>query len=65
MYAMATADPRSGPWQPPSVAEVAAIFSAFEAPWWLAGGRAIELAVGKQLRDHVDIDVLIFAKGPG
>jgi hypothetical protein len=62
MYGMATADPRLGPWQPASVTEVAAIFSAFEAPWWVAGGRAIELAVGKQLRDHVDIDVLILRR---
>jgi hypothetical protein len=38
---------------------VAAIFSAFEARWWVAGGYAIELAIGKPIRHHADIDVLV------
>jgi hypothetical protein len=28
-------------------------------PWWIAGGFAIELAVGRPVRDHADIDVLV------
>lgn len=48
-----------GPWEPASLDEVAAIFSAFGAPWWIAGGYAIELAVGEAIRDHGDIDVLV------
>jgi aminoglycoside-2''-adenylyltransferase len=62
MYGMADADASRGAWQPASVAEVAAIFSALETPWWIAGGCAIELAVGHDLRDHGDIDVVILRK---
>jgi hypothetical protein len=47
---------------PSSVAEVASIFSAFEGRWWVAGGRAIELAVGHQIRNQEDIDVLILRR---
>jgi hypothetical protein len=28
-------------------------------PWWIAGGYAIELAVGRPVRDHGDIDVMV------
>jgi hypothetical protein len=28
-------------------------------PWWIAGGFAIELAIGRPVRDHGDIDVLV------
>jgi hypothetical protein len=31
-------------------------------PWWLAGGHAIELAVGRELRPHGDIDVLLLRR---
>jgi hypothetical protein len=68
IYGMATSDAQWGPWRPSSVAEVASIFSAFEGRWWVAGGRAIELAVGHRIRNQEDIDVLILRrdhpKGP-
>jgi hypothetical protein len=32
------------------------------APWWLAGGHAIELVVGRPLRAHGDIDVLLLRR---
>ena len=47
------------PWQPLSVAAAADVFSATTAPWWLAGGYAIELAVGRPFRPHDDIDILL------
>lgn len=47
------------PWTPLSVAEVADRFAGFPGPWWIAGGWAIDLFVGKQTREHADIDVLI------
>jgi hypothetical protein len=28
-------------------------------PWWIAGGYAIELAIGRPVRDHGDIDVMV------
>jgi len=50
---------RWGVWEPASLAEVAGLFSRCPAPWWIAGGYAIELAVGRAFREHSDIDVLM------
>jgi len=49
-------------WEPTSVQEIAEIFSDFVIPWWIAGGWALDLFLGKQTRDHLDIDVLILRK---
>jgi aminoglycoside-2''-adenylyltransferase len=51
-----------GPWQPARPLEAAAIFSAMTCPWWIAGGYAIELAVGGPVREHDDIDVLVLRR---
>ena len=48
-----------GPWEPAQPSEAAAIFSTMPCPWWIAGGYAIELAVGQPVREHGDIDVLV------
>jgi hypothetical protein len=48
-----------GPWEPARPVEVAALFSGCKASWWIAGGYAIELAVGRPLREHGDIDILL------
>jgi hypothetical protein len=48
------------PWDPLSPAEVAGLFA--ETPWWIAGGYAIELAVGHPLRPHSDVDVLLLRR---
>ncbi len=48
-----------GPWEPAQPPEIAAIFTAMPCPWWIAGGFAIELAIGQPIRDHGDIDVLV------
>jgi aminoglycoside-2''-adenylyltransferase len=50
-----------GSWEPATPDEVAELFSA-HAPWWLAGGYAIELAVGHAFREHGDIDVLLLRR---
>ncbi|HEY0807722.1 MAG TPA: amino acid transporter [Pseudonocardiaceae bacterium] len=42
--------------------EVAGLFATFGAPWWVAGGYAIELAVGRPVRAHADIDVLVLRR---
>jgi len=53
---MATRD--LGRWEPLPVGEVVALFSGFTGLWWLAGGYAIELAVGRPVRAaHADVDV--------
>jgi hypothetical protein len=51
-----------GTWDPVTPAVVAELFAHLGAPWWLAGGYAIEFAVGRPLREHSDIDVLVLRR---
>ncbi|MFI8453298.1 nucleotidyltransferase domain-containing protein [Streptomyces erythrochromogenes] len=46
-------------WDPAPVPEVADLFRRAGRPWWIAGGHAVELAVGHPVREHHDIDVLV------
>ncbi|MFF4580101.1 nucleotidyltransferase domain-containing protein [Streptomyces sp. NPDC001373] len=46
-------------WDPAPLREVAALFGRAGCRWWIAGGHAIELAAGRALRPHDDIDVLL------
>ncbi|MFI0218257.1 nucleotidyltransferase domain-containing protein [Streptomyces lydicus] len=48
-----------GPWAPLSPHEVAELLTGADFPWWIAGGYAIELAVGEAYREHSDLDVLV------
>ncbi|MFG3346363.1 nucleotidyltransferase domain-containing protein [Streptomyces sp. NPDC048018] len=48
-----------GPWVPDRPEDVAALFTEADFRWWIAGGQAIELAVGRELRAHADLDVLL------
>ncbi|ORT57952.1 amino acid transporter [Streptomyces sp. CB03238] len=57
---MATNDPEE--WSPAPISELAELFRAVEFSWWVAGGRAIELAVGHELRTHGDLDVLVLRR---
>lgn len=47
------------PWTPLSVEATTSLFAAFPGRWWIAGGWAIDLFVGRQTRKHSDIDVLV------
>jgi hypothetical protein len=47
-------------WQPLSVTEVKQLFAGSPFAWGLAGGYAIEQFVGESLREHGDIDVVVF-----
>ncbi|WP_030990886.1 nucleotidyltransferase domain-containing protein [Streptomyces sp. NRRL S-1813] len=53
-----------GPWEPAPLSDVVALFSQVPVriPWWIAGGHAIELAVGHAFREHADIDVLLLRR---
>lgn len=46
-------------WEPLSIHEVAELLSGLSVPWWIAGGYAIDLFVGRETRLHGDMDVLI------
>jgi hypothetical protein len=48
-----------GPWEPMVPAEVTDLLNRAACPWWIAGGWAIDLHLGRQTRAHEDIDVLI------
>lgn len=51
-----------GPWAPWSVDRVTAVFRDVDAPWWVAGGNAIDLHLGRRTREHGDIDVLVLRR---
>ncbi|MEU8837491.1 amino acid transporter [Streptomyces sp900116325] len=51
-----------GPWEPAPLSDVVALFSQARIPWWIAGGHAIELAVGHAFRQHSDVDVLLLRR---
>jgi hypothetical protein len=46
-----------GPWQPLGVDEVCERFAAAPFRWWIGGGRALELHLGRTWRPHDDTDV--------
>lgn len=45
-------------WSPLSAEEVASVLEGMPAPWWIAGGWALDLFVGRTTRAHEDMDVL-------
>lgn len=49
-------------WDPASPSEVATLFAEIGVPWWIAGGYAIEFAVGHAFREHADVDVLLLRR---
>jgi hypothetical protein len=46
-----------GPWSPLSVAAVHEVFRGATFPWFVAGGHALELALGRSWRSRQDLDV--------
>ncbi|MCO8127538.1 amino acid transporter [Acidimicrobiia bacterium EGI L10123] len=46
-----------GPWQPASLDEVVERFALAPFRWWIAGGHALDLHVGRSWRAHADTDV--------
>lgn len=49
-------------WEPLTPAEVADELRGLPSRWWIAGGWAIDLHLGRQSRAHADIDVLILRR---
>ena len=48
-----------GEWEPLSVEAVTDLLGGMDARWWIAGGWALDLHLGRQTRPHHDIDVLV------
>jgi hypothetical protein len=44
------------------LAAVGELFGSFDAPWWIAGGWAIDLFVGRPTRAHDDVDVVVLRR---
>jgi hypothetical protein len=59
---MADANHPLGRWQPWNPHEAVTFFAALHVPWWIAGGWAIDLFLGRQTREHEDIDILILRR---
>ena len=49
-------------WAPLAVDELARIFREISVPWWISGGWALDLYLGRQTRPHADTDVLILRR---
>src|SRR4051812_27331104 len=48
---------RLGIWRPVAPHDAAGLFTSLNAPWWIAGGHAIDLFLGQSVRQHRDMDV--------
>ena len=47
-------------WKPLTVTEVSNIFSSIPISWGIAGGWALDIHLGRETREHSDIDIVIF-----
>ena len=47
-------------WEPLRLEQVAGLLRETPAPWWVAGGWAIDLFMGRQTRAHKDIEVAVY-----
>jgi len=55
-------EPHQLPWSPLDPAALPDLLAGVGAPWWLAGGWAIDAFVGRVTRVHEDIDVLVLRR---
>ena len=44
-------------WEPLSPLEIKQLLGPVSAPWWIAGGYALDMFIGHETRKHVDVDV--------
>ena len=49
-------------WDPLRPQDAVSEFAAWAAPWWVAGGWAIDLLLGRQTREHGDLDLLVLRR---
>lgn len=48
-----------GPWVPLDPVEVRRMMAGYDRPWWIAGGWALDMFLGRKTRDHADVDVAL------
>jgi hypothetical protein len=54
--------PAAGRWQALHPAQLARSLAQLRVPWWIAGGWALDLFLGRQSRPHQDLDVGILRR---
>jgi hypothetical protein len=57
--------PAAGHWQPVHPRDVRLLLSTMPIPWWIAGGWALDLFLGRQSRPHKDVDIGILRRDTG
>jgi hypothetical protein len=48
---------RDGPWKPLDIGDIVLLFEDAATRWWICGGHALDLHLGRSWRTHDDIDV--------
>jgi hypothetical protein len=56
-YAPRAVGDEFGPWEPLSTAELTRVFEGAPFRWWVTGGVALELFMGRSWREHEDSDI--------
>jgi len=46
-------------WDPLGLDDATELMRGFPATWWIVGGWAIDLFVGRETRDHSDVDIVV------
>ena len=49
-------------WEPLGLEQVKQLLAPVSAPWWIAGGRALDMFIGHETRTHADIDVAVLRR---
>ena len=49
-------------WEPLSLEQLKQLLAPVSAPWWIAGGRALDMFIGHETRTHADIDVAVLRR---
>jgi hypothetical protein len=49
-------------WEPLDLARLVSVLDGFPCPWWIAGGLALDLAIGTTTRAHGDLDVAVLRR---
>jgi hypothetical protein len=62
MYRQMPDPPDHADWEPLRPADIADLLAGFDAPWWIAGGWALDLFLGAETRRHDDIDVAVLRR---
>jgi hypothetical protein len=46
-------------WEPLDPGRLSRLLAGFRPPWWIAGGRALDLWLGRETRLHKDLDIAV------